>query len=71
MMHFIKQLRDLPGGKPIGLKLCVGLKSEFIALCKAMIETKIQPGFITVDGGEVGTGAAPLEYSNSVGTPPR
>jgi glutamate synthase domain-containing protein 2 len=71
MMHFIKQLRDLSGGKPIGFKLCIGRKSEFIALCKAMIETHIQPDFITVDGGEGGTGAAPLEYSNSVGMPLR
>lgn len=71
MMHFIKQLRDLSGGKPIGFKLCIGRKSEFIALCKAMVQTKIQPDFITVDGGEGGTGAAPLEYSNSVGMPLR
>ena len=71
MMHFIKQLRDLSGGKPIGFKLCIGRKSEFVALCKAMVETKIQPDFITVDGGEGGTGAAPLEYSNSVGMPLR
>jgi glutamate synthase domain-containing protein 2 len=71
MMQFIKKLRDLSGGKPIGFKLCIGRKSEFIALCKAMIETKIQPDFITVDGGEGGTGAAPLEYSNSVGMPLR
>ncbi|MEP1447250.1 MAG: FMN-binding glutamate synthase family protein [Paraglaciecola sp.] len=71
MMHFIKQLRDLSGGKPIGFKLCIGRKSEFIALCKAMVQTKIKPDFITVDGGEGGTGAAPLEYSNSVGMPLR
>ncbi|WP_339718941.1 FMN-binding glutamate synthase family protein [uncultured Paraglaciecola sp.] len=71
MMHFIKLLRDLSGGKPIGFKLCIGRKSEFIALCKAMVQTKIQPDFITVDGGEGGTGAAPLEYSNSVGMPLR
>jgi glutamate synthase domain-containing protein 2 len=49
----------------------LGRKSEFMALCKAMIETGIKPDFITVDGGEGGTGAAPLEYSNSVGTPMR
>lgn len=71
MMHFIKKLRDLSGGKPIGFKLCIGRKSEFIALCKAMVATKINPDFITVDGGEGGTGAAPLEYSNSVGMPLR
>ncbi|WP_428355967.1 FMN-binding glutamate synthase family protein [Methyloprofundus sp.] len=71
MMQFIHLLRELSGGKPIGFKLCLGRKSEFIALCKAMIETGIKPDFITVDGGEGGTGAAPLEYTNSVGTPLR
>jgi glutamate synthase domain-containing protein 2 len=69
MLQFIKKCRDLSGGKPIGFKLCVGLKSEFIAICKAMIETGIKPDFISVDGGEGGTGAAPLEFSNSVGMP--
>jgi len=68
---FIKQLRALSGGKPIGFKFCIGQKNEFISLCKAMIETKIYPDFITVDGGEGGTGAAPLEFSNSVGMPLR
>ncbi len=71
MMAFIAELRELSGGKPIGFKLCVGRKSEFVALCKAMQESGIRPDFITVDGGEGGTGAAPLEYSNSVGMPVR
>jgi glutamate synthase domain-containing protein 2 len=71
MMGFIDQLRGLSGGKPVGFKLCVGHKSEFIAICKAMIKTGIYPDFITVDGGEGGTGAAPLEFSNSVGMPLR
>lgn len=71
MMHFIKTLRNLSGAKPIGFKLCIGRRSEFVAICKAMIETGIRPDFITVDGGEGGTGAAPLEYSNSVGVPLR
>lgn len=71
MMHFIQKLRDLSGGKPVGFKLCVGHKSEFLAICKAMIKTGIYPDFITVDGGEGGTGAAPLEFSNSVGMPLR
>ena len=69
MMNFIQQLRSLSGGKPVGFKLSVGRKSEFVAICKAMVETNIKPDFITVDGGEGGTGAAPLEYSNSVGMP--
>ncbi len=71
MMHFIQKLRELSGGKPIGLKLCLGRRSEFVAICKAMVVTKIKPDFITVDGGEGGTGAAPLEYVNSVGMPLR
>ena len=71
MMAFIKTLRDLSGGKPVGFKLCIGQKSQFIAICKAMIKTGIMPDFITVDGGEGGTGAAPLEFSNSVGMPLR
>lgn len=71
MMSFITRLRDLSGGKPIGIKLALGRKSEFIAVCKAMLETGVKPDFITVDGGEGGTGAAPLEYSNSVGFPLR
>lgn len=70
-MRFIKLLRDASGGKPVGFKLCVGRKSEFLAICKAMTETGILPDFVTVDGGEGGTGAAPLEFSNWVGMPLR
>ena len=69
LMKFIKLLRELSGGLPVGFKLCLGKRREFMALCKAMIETGITPDFITVDGGEGGTGAAPLEFSNSIGTP--
>jgi glutamate synthase domain-containing protein 2 len=66
---FVAKLRELSGGKPVGFKLCVGKRREFLAICKAMVETGITPDFITVDGGEGGTGAAPLEFSNVVGTP--
>ena len=71
MMAFVKKLRELSGGKPIGFKLCIGRRSEFFAICKAMIETGIYVDFITVDGGEGGTGAAPQEFSNAVGMPLR
>ncbi len=71
LIKFITQLRELSGGKPIGIKLAIGRESEFIAICKAMVETGIYPDFITVDGGEGGTGAAPLEYTNSIGMPLR
>jgi len=71
LMQFVSQLRELSEGKPIGFKLCVGSKDEFKSLCKAMLETKIVPDFITIDGGEGGTGAAPVEFSNSLGMPLR
>ena len=71
LCKLIGQMRELSGGKPVGFKLCVGHKSEFLALCKAMVVTGIKPDFITVDGGEGGTGAAPLEFSDFVGMPYR
>ncbi|GAB2840461.1 FMN-binding glutamate synthase family protein [Ferruginibacter profundus] len=69
LIQFIQQLKQLSGGKPVGFKLCIGHKSEFIGICKAMIELDSYPDFITVDGGEGGTGAAPQEFSNYVGAP--
>ncbi len=69
MMHFIARLRELSGGKPTGFKLCIGHPWEFFAICKAMLETDITPDFIVVDGSEGGTGAAPVEFTDHVGTP--
>ncbi|NSL85495.1 FMN-binding glutamate synthase family protein [Chitinophaga sp. Mgbs1] len=69
MLVFLQQLRDLSGGKPVGFKLCVGRKDEFERICQAMINTGIYPDFITVDGAEGGTGAAPLEFTDSIGMP--
>src|SRR4249919_1375012 len=69
MTAFIAQLRELSGGKPVGFKLCIGDPREFMAIVKAMIETGIYADFIVVDGGEGGTGAAPLEFSDSLGAP--
>jgi glutamate synthase domain-containing protein 2 len=71
MMHFIVQLRELSGGKPVGFKLCVGHAWEFMAIVKAMLQTGIMPDFIVVDGSEGGTGAAPLEFMDHVGMPLR
>ncbi len=71
LLKFVQHLRKLSGGKPVGFKLCIGKKEEFLGICKAMLETGITPDFITVDGGEGGTGAAPVELTNSVGTPLR
>ncbi len=69
LLNLLAVMRERSGGKPVGFKLCVGNKHEFVAICKAMLETGILPDFITVDGGEGGTGAAPLEFSNFVGMP--
>lgn len=71
MMHFIQQLRQLSGSKPVGFKLCIGHPWEFVAIVKAMLHTGILPDFIVVDGKEGGTGAAPLELSNYMGMPLR
>ena len=69
MIKFIQHLRELSGGKPVGFKLCIGHKAEFISICKAMLQLDIYPDFITIDGGEGGTGAAPQEFSNYLGAP--
>jgi glutamate synthase domain-containing protein 2 len=69
--HFIRTLRDLSDGKPIGFKLCIGRRQEFMDFCEAMVYSGITPDFITVDGGEGGTGAAPVEFSNTMGMPMR
>jgi glutamate synthase domain-containing protein 2 len=71
MMAFIGEMRRLSGGKPAGFKLCVGHKWEFLAICKAMLQTGIYPDFIVVDGNEGGTGAAPLEFMDHLGMPMR
>jgi glutamate synthase domain-containing protein 2 len=71
MMQFIAIMRRLSGGKPAGFKLCVGHPWEFLAICKAMLETGIYPDFIVVDGMEGGTGAAPLEFTDHLGMPLR
>ena len=69
LVRFIAHMRDLAGGKPTGFKLCLGSRVEFLAICKAMLEEDVYPDFITVDGAEGGTGAAPVEYSDHVGMP--
>jgi glutamate synthase domain-containing protein 2 len=71
MMQFIALMRELSGGKPAGFKLCIGHPWEFLAVCKAMVETGIYPDFIVVDGKEGGTGAAPLEFTDHLGMPLR
>ncbi len=69
LLELLAKMRELSNGKPVGFKLCIGRRSEFLAICKAMVETGIKPDFISIDGGEGGTGAAPIEFSDSVGMP--
>ena len=71
LMQFIAQLRELSGGKPVGFKFCLGHPWEFMGIAKAMLATGIYPDFIVVDGTEGGTGAAPVEFTDHMGTPMR
>jgi len=69
LLAFLEQLRELSGGKPVGFKLAIGHPWEWFAIVKAMLKTGKKPDFIVVDGGEGGTGAAPLEFINRLGMP--
>ncbi len=69
LLEFLQRLRELSGGKPVGFKLAIGKPQEFNAIVKAMLATAIEPDFITVDGAEGGTGAAPVEFTNRLGVP--
>jgi glutamate synthase domain-containing protein 2 len=69
LVRFVARMRELSGGKPAGFKLCVGSRREFLAICKAILDEGTAPDFIIVDGAEGGTGAAPLEFADHIGTP--
>jgi len=69
MVDFIQELRDLSGDKPVGIKLCVTTYDEIEQMVSTFKQRDIYPDFITVDGSEGGTGSAPLEYTNHLGTP--
>lgn len=69
LLHFVRRVRALAEGKPVGIKFCVGSQIEVYSLCKAMLQTGICPDWITVDGSEGGTGAAPVEFEDAVGLP--
>jgi glutamate synthase domain-containing protein 2 len=71
LLEFVARLREKSGGKPTGFKLALGHPWEWFGIAKAMHESGILPDFIVVDGGEGGTGAAPLEFADHVGAPLR
>ncbi|MDA8354570.1 MAG: FMN-binding glutamate synthase family protein [Firmicutes bacterium] len=68
MIDFIERLREV-GGKPIGVKLVVGDTDGLDQLAATMAATGKGPDFITIDGGEGGTGASYQELADSVGYP--
>ncbi|MED1204004.1 FMN-binding glutamate synthase family protein [Heyndrickxia acidicola] len=70
MLHFIDNLREV-GGKPVGIKLVVGDLEALENLIATMKKSGKGPDFITVDGGEGGTGATFQELADSVGFPIR
>lgn len=69
LCEFVQKLRELCGGKPVGIKLALGRRDEFVKICEAITKTGIAPDFIVVDGAEGGTGAAPFDFINYVGSP--
>ncbi|WP_436842042.1 FMN-binding glutamate synthase family protein [Streptomyces virginiae] len=69
LVRFLARMRELADGKPVGFKLCLGSRREFLAVCKAMLDEGSTPDFIVVDGAEGGTGAAPLEFVDNIGLP--
>ena len=71
LIEFAARMREMSGGKPVGIKLCVGYPHELFAVMKAMLESGVLIDFIVVDGAEGGTGAAPTELSDRVGMPLR
>ena len=69
LLDFAFELRELADEKPVGIKLSIGHPWEFIAIIKAMVSRGQYIDFITVDGAEGGTGAAPAEFTDHVGSP--
>ena len=68
LFAFIDKLRDL-SGKPVGIKIVAGSEMAVEELAAHMLETGSGPDFITVDGGEGGTGATYMEMADSLGLP--
>lgn len=69
LVLFLARLREAAGGKPTGIKLCVGSRREFLAVCRAMLAEGVAPDFVVVDGAEGGTGAAPPGFAGRLGMP--
>ena len=68
LMEFIEEIAEATG-LPVGIKAAIGKLEEWEALADIMLETGKGPDFITVDGGEGGTGAAPPSFADHVSLP--
>ncbi|MEM7272284.1 MAG: FMN-binding glutamate synthase family protein [Actinomycetota bacterium] len=68
MIDFVERVAD-GCGVPVGIKSAVGDRRFWIELADEMADTGRGPDFITIDGGEGGTGAAPLVFSDHVSLP--
>ena len=68
LLQFVDKLRQL-GQKPVGFKIVVSKVEEIEALVQSMVDMNIYPDFITIDGGEGGTGATFQELQDGVGLP--
>ncbi|WP_100012824.1 FMN-binding glutamate synthase family protein [Lentibacillus sediminis] len=70
LLNHIGEVREFTG-KPVGMKIVIGSNQEADELARQIKETGKGPDFITVDGGEGGTGASYQELTDSVGLPIR
>jgi glutamate synthase domain-containing protein 2 len=68
MVDFIEQMAEQTG-IPVGIKSAVGKTDMWEELADIMVETGKGPDFITIDGGEGGTGAAPPSFADHVSLP--
>ena len=68
MIDFIERIADRTG-LPVGIKAAIGDTGFWEELAKRMKKRKEGPDHITIDGGEGGTGAAPLTYTDHVSLP--
>ncbi len=67
-VSFIRRVQEV-SGLPVGIKLCVGSFEEVEELVGEMVHQKIFPDYMSVDGAEGGTGAAPKAFMDRVGVP--
>ena len=69
MIHFLNNLRELSGGKPIGIRLCINDKKEFYQICHAVRKTQLIPDFIVVEGSFESTGIVHADQAFHTGIP--